>query len=127
MANGEWRVANGEWRVAREELLVNEHGSLTSVGLITARRFYSPLAIRYSLTWNRSGDLGVDLRNRETVMPSQMPPVPPANRSPKGPGAAPKVSKNTVPDEQVPENVEEQGERANIKQNTTNQDRRHRR
>jgi hypothetical protein len=60
-------------------------------------------------------------------MPSQMPPVAPANRSPKGPGAAPKVSKNTAPDEQAPENVEEQGERANIKQNTTNQDRRHRR
>jgi hypothetical protein len=56
------------------------------------------------------------------VMPSQMPPVPPANRSSKGPDAPPKPAKNTGPQDEAPENIEQQGERANIKQNTTNQD-----
>ena len=60
-------------------------------------------------------------------MPSQMPPVPPANRSSKGPGAPPKPAKNTAPQEDVPENVDQQGDRANVRQNTTNQDDKHRR
>ena len=61
-------------------------------------------------------------------MPSQMPPVPPANRSPKTPKEAPEGLKNTEPKEdQRAENIEQQGERANIKQNTTNQDYRKRR
>jgi hypothetical protein len=60
-------------------------------------------------------------------MPSQLPPVPPANRSSKGPGTPPKPAKNTAPQEEAAENVEQQGERANIKQNTTNQDHKHRR
>jgi hypothetical protein len=65
--------------------------------------------------------------NLEIAMPSQMPPVPPANRSSKGPGAAPKVSKDTAPRERAPDNIEQEGERANIKQNTTNQDYKNRR
>jgi hypothetical protein len=50
---------------------------------------------------------------------SKMPPIPPANRSPKGPGADPKV--NT--EEQVPEreNFDQQGRHGNIHQNTHNQ------
>jgi hypothetical protein len=64
--------------------------------------------------------------NPEAVMPSQMPPVPPANRSPKGPGAPSKPAKNTAPAEDAPENVEQQGERANVKQNTTTQNRKSR-
>ena len=54
-------------------------------------------------------------------MPSQMPPVPPANRSPKGPGAAPEAAKDTSQHNAVPENLAEQDRQGNIKQNTTNQ------
>ena len=54
-------------------------------------------------------------------MPSKMPPVPPANRSKQGTGAAPEAPKDTAPHKQVPENLEEQGRHGNIKQNTTNQ------
>jgi hypothetical protein len=51
---------------------------------------------------------------------SKMPPVPPANRSPKGPGDEHKVERDTKGDER-PENLDQQGERGNIRQNTTNQ------
>jgi hypothetical protein len=51
---------------------------------------------------------------------AKMPPVPPANRSPKGPGWAPDVPVDTSKDG-VPENLEEQDRQGNIKQNTTNQ------
>jgi hypothetical protein len=54
-------------------------------------------------------------------MPSQMPPVPPASRSPKGPGANPKVSKKSEPPQEPAENLDQQGRHGNIKQNTTNQ------
>lgn len=50
---------------------------------------------------------------------SKMPPVPPEQRSDKGPGSDPAV---TI-DEEVPgrKNFDEQGRHGNIKQNTTNQ------
>ena len=51
---------------------------------------------------------------------SKMPPVPPANRSPKGPGGSPKVSTDTSKHAR-PENLAEQDHQGNIKQNTTNQ------
>ena len=51
---------------------------------------------------------------------SKMPPVPPANRSPKGPGGAARPDTDTSK-EQAPENLDEQGRHGNIKQNTTNQ------
>jgi hypothetical protein len=47
------------------------------------------------------------------------PPVPPANRSPKGPGADPKVS--TEDSTPARENFEQQGRHGNIHQNTHNQ------
>ena len=58
-------------------------------------------------------------------MTSRMPPIPPANRSNKGPndetdpsqGAGKKPPFQKKP---VPQNNAEQGETANIKQNTTN-------
>ena len=52
---------------------------------------------------------------------SHMPPIPPANRSNKGPGSDPKQSKDNseAPHEHHP-NAAEEGETANIKQNTTN-------
>jgi hypothetical protein len=54
-------------------------------------------------------------------MMSRMPPVPPANRSNKGPASRPNtVSKEkSLKDEHHP-NAAEEGETANIKQNTTN-------
>jgi len=52
---------------------------------------------------------------------SKRPPVPPASRSPKGPGSDPRV----VIDERKPDvrtkNLREQGDEGNIRQNTTNQ------
>ena len=48
-----------------------------------------------------------------------MPPVPPANRSQKGPGDKSEVSKDkATPHAEV--NTAEQGDTANIRQNTTN-------
>jgi hypothetical protein len=55
-------------------------------------------------------------------MSSHMPPVPPANRSPKGPGGSdPKIAPDTSLKHEEPQNTSEQGETANIKQNTTNE------
>lgn len=51
---------------------------------------------------------------------SQMPPVPPANRSPKGPGNKPEVNAED-PAPKARENYAEQGRHGNIKQNTTHQ------
>jgi hypothetical protein len=53
-------------------------------------------------------------------MSRHMPPVPPASRSPKGPGGNKETAKDTTIKHPEPENVAEQGETANIKQNTTN-------
>ena len=50
---------------------------------------------------------------------NEMPPVPPANRSPKGPGEKPEVKKDASFTRKV-ENTAEQGDTANIRQNTTN-------
>jgi hypothetical protein len=53
-------------------------------------------------------------------MTKKMPPVPPASRSPKGPGADPRAK---PPEGEAPgrENLSEQGRQGNIHQNTTNQ------
>jgi hypothetical protein len=50
---------------------------------------------------------------------NEMPPIPPANRSPKGTGGEPEVNKDTSSEKTV-NNAAEQGEMANIRQNTTN-------
>ena len=56
-------------------------------------------------------------------MSKRPPPVPPANRSNKGPGGAPVV--NTQADaggnRSVPDNLAQQDRQGDIKQNTTNQ------
>jgi hypothetical protein len=54
---------------------------------------------------------------------SHLPPVPPANRSPKGPGSDPEVSAgHSIPETETRKrNLAEQGSQGNIKQNTTNQ------
>jgi hypothetical protein len=54
-------------------------------------------------------------------MSSSMPPVPPANRSPKGSGSEPEVPKETGKLEKAPNNADAQGRTGNTKVNTTNQ------
>jgi hypothetical protein len=54
-------------------------------------------------------------------MSSHMPPTPPADQSPKGPHGSEAAAKDTTLDKHgEPANASEQGETANIKQNTTN-------
>ncbi len=54
-------------------------------------------------------------------MSSRPPPVPPANRSPKGPGSDPEAGKGAIKDVQPRDNLAEQGRQGNVHQNTTNQ------
>ncbi|HEY0836257.1 MAG TPA: hypothetical protein VGE72_20285 [Azospirillum sp.] len=56
-------------------------------------------------------------------MTKQMPPVPPAGRSDKGPGSSPQVAKDdaAATNRPVPDNLEEQDRQGNTKQNTTHQ------
>jgi hypothetical protein len=51
---------------------------------------------------------------------NEMPPVPPANRSHKGTGDDTEVNKDAPKSHEGTQNSAEQGETANIKQNTTN-------
>jgi hypothetical protein len=51
---------------------------------------------------------------------NEMPPVPPANRSHKGTGDDTAVNKDTPKGHEDIQNAAEQGETANIRQNTTN-------
>jgi hypothetical protein len=50
---------------------------------------------------------------------NKLPPVPPGNRSPKGPGASPEPDAGSQP--KGTKNSDQQGQNANIKQNTMNQ------
>lgn len=55
-------------------------------------------------------------------MSSKMPPVPPAERSDKGPGSAPQASKDTTPKgQQRPSNPDQQDQEGNTRINTTHQ------
>ncbi len=54
-----------------------------------------------------------------------MPPVPPANRSRKGVHATAGAKTDTSRKEKAPANIAEQGETANIRQNTVNIARQH--
>jgi hypothetical protein len=53
-------------------------------------------------------------------MTKHMPPVPAANRSNKGTGSESEPARDNVPKHPQPNNIAEQGDTANIKQNTTN-------
>jgi hypothetical protein len=53
-------------------------------------------------------------------MTKHMPPIPPANRTNKGTGGDPEPPQDASIKHPEPQNVAEQGETANIKQNTTN-------
>jgi hypothetical protein len=58
---------------------------------------------------------------RQLPMTKHMPAVPPANRSDKGPGDTPETSRDATHEKNAePPNTSEQGDTANIKQNTTN-------
>jgi hypothetical protein len=52
---------------------------------------------------------------------SKKPPVPPANRIPKGTGSDPKAKKPAIKPAKAPQNLREQGDAGNIEQNTRNQ------
>lgn len=57
-------------------------------------------------------------------MSKHLPPVPPANRSPKGTGdksALDVDTSNTTPEQKAARNFDEQGHQGNTKQNTTHQ------
>jgi hypothetical protein len=56
-------------------------------------------------------------------MSKRMPPVPPASRSPNGPGdqSVPPSAHDTKQGEGAPENLREQDRQGNIAQNTTHQ------
>ena len=55
-------------------------------------------------------------------MSSEMPPVPPANRSNKGPGSDPALEKNKTPQgQQRPANADQQDQEGNTRINTTHQ------
>jgi hypothetical protein len=55
-------------------------------------------------------------------MSSKLPPVPPANRSPKGTGDSKEAAPDQAPHgKQRAENPDEQGDQGNVKQNTTHQ------
>jgi hypothetical protein len=54
------------------------------------------------------------------IMTNHMPPIPPANRSKKGTGGDPQSLGNAPVEHPERQNIAEQGETANIKQNTTN-------
>jgi hypothetical protein len=53
-------------------------------------------------------------------MSSHMPPIPLANRSTKGPKDEISPHQDAATEHSEPQNIAEQGETANIKQNTTN-------
>ena len=53
-------------------------------------------------------------------MTSHMPPIPPGNQSNKGPKANADAAKDTVSPNHQPLNEDEQGQTANVRQNTTN-------
>ena len=55
-------------------------------------------------------------------MSSHMPPVPPANRSKKGVDPHPEPVQDQSSRHPEPQNSSEQGDTANIKQNTTNKE-----
>ena len=52
---------------------------------------------------------------------SKMPPVPPANRSDKGPGDTEKPEQDTSIKKGAPDNLKEQARQGNINQNTHHQ------
>ena len=57
----------------------------------------------------------------ESPMTKHMPAVPVANRSDKGPGDSPETARDETHQKKLePQNTSEQGETANIRQNTTN-------
>jgi hypothetical protein len=59
-------------------------------------------------------------RRKGHLMTGRMPPIPPANRSNKGVPQNAEAARDTSHKKDHTQNTDEQGETANIKQNTTN-------
>jgi hypothetical protein len=84
------------------------------------------LVVATRAAWNEHEEWGLNAVGRfwRVTMTQKMPPVPPENRSPKGPGSDPAVSAESPIDKKNADrtrNLGEQGRQGNIKQNTTNQ------
>jgi hypothetical protein len=62
----------------------------------------------------------VGTRKGELIMASHMPPIPPGNQSKKGPKSDADAARDTSKGHKGIQNVDEQGDTANTKQNTTN-------
>jgi hypothetical protein len=78
----------------------------------------------HDLRWNATCWAGVEaLRIKELEMghSSQMPPVPPAAQTRKGPGGSATAPRDTSKKKEPPANTEEQGRQGNINQNTHHQ------
>jgi hypothetical protein len=102
---GGW--ADQFWGIASGRIYLHE--TPVDGNLLRTTRVISPERILLS-------NFSVDL-----MVSSRMPPVPPANRSKKGRGSDPEMSKDTsVKQPEHHHNAAEEGETANIKQNTTN-------
>jgi hypothetical protein len=67
-------------------------------------------------TLNGAGPVAASRRSM-----SKKPPVPPANRTPKGAGSDPKAKEPPIKPAKAPHNLREQGDAGNIKQNTRTQ------
>jgi hypothetical protein len=72
----------------------------------------------FALFWERAPKLAPS--NRRVKMSSHMPPIPPGNQSDKGPKSNADLAQDTSKGHKGPQNTAEQGDTANIKQNTTN-------
>jgi hypothetical protein len=71
--------------------------------------------------WRRAVQRTIEFqKRRKSNMTGHMPPIPPANRSTKGPKPNADQARDTSVKESHTENTAEQGDTANIKQNTTN-------
>jgi hypothetical protein len=81
------------------------------------------LALEAAGTEQRKLRYQVPHARERSIMTRRLPPVPPASRSPKGPGdqAEPPTATDGKRGDQAPENLKEQDRQDNIKQNTTNQ------
>jgi hypothetical protein len=117
-----------DWRVQGHAAARNQRGWGDGVPG-DARLRICPLPDRFAVTSFRTATLArLHALTREGAAPMQQkpPPVPAENRSPEGPGSDPETETNvkTGRDQAKPpekENTAQQGDRANVRQNTTNQ------
>jgi hypothetical protein len=83
----------------------------------TAGTFSPPFFVRVDPICSR---LFAGSSSQWRIAMAKRPPVPPANRSPKGPGSDPKITPDDKQRDDPNANQREQGDHANVSQNTTN-------